>query len=173
MHDHKDRFEAAVETFQNSSGMTEREAEAFVLRVLDGIHRQAAADRMGISKSTVDKHVHAAKQKVRLPHIDEVVRVSPRNTGTDEGRAYEIRFPNGALLRYVWNGEKGEIVESVNRADDPISTYRQFGVGGSEEELAEYALESISEYTRVYRDDWEACRKDWPHVFEALTGYKS
>lgn len=165
------RFDTAVETFQNSSGMTKAEAEVYVSRSLDGLSRSDTAQRFNKSESTVDTQFQNAKEKAQLPHIKEVVRISERNSGTDEGQAWEVRFENGALLRYVWNHEQDEIVESVNRADDPVSTYKQFGVGGSEDELAEYALESIAEYTQSYRDYPKACRDDWPPVFEALTAY--
>jgi hypothetical protein len=77
------------------------------------------------------------------------------------------------MLRYVWNTEHEAIYETVTAAEDPHSIYKSFDVGGSEDELAEYALESISEYTRSYRDDIDACAMDWTPVFAALTGYEA
>ena len=167
------RFEIAVETLQNSSDMSEAEAEVYVLRFLDGLSRSETADRLDKGESTVDTQYQNAKKKAQLPAIDTVKRVSATNTGFEEGLAYEIWFENEAMLRYVWNEERDEIVEDTIAADDPHSIQQSFEVGGSEDELAEYALESIEEYTRNYRDDPEACRTDWSPVFEALTLYSA
>lgn len=169
----RSRFDVAVETFQDSSGMTESEAEVYVLRALDGRSRSEVAEQLEKSESTVDTQHQNAKQKAALPAIDTVERKSPRNTGVGEGEAYEIWFENGARLRYAWNEDRGEIVEATFAADDPQSVHERFDVGGSEDELAEFALESICEYTQSYRDDPEACRMDWSPVFEALTLYKA
>lgn len=161
--------ETAIETFANHTEMSEREAEAFVLRELMGIRRGEVADMMEISESTLDNHVQSAKQKARLPHIDHVKRVSAKNTGYEEGESYEIWFENGALLRYVWNEELGQIKEETATAADAHSIHESMAIGGSEDELAEYTLESLEEYTRTYREDWKACRQDWGPVFEAIT----
>jgi DNA-binding CsgD family transcriptional regulator len=167
------RFDTAVETFENSSDMTTAEAEVYVCRALEGLSRSQTADRLGKSESTVDTQFQSAKQKAQLPEIDAVKRQSPRNTGYDEGMAYEIRFANGAQLRYVWNEDHDAIYEDTVAADDPHSIYKSFDLGGTEDELAEYTLESIEEYTMSYRDDPEACRTDWTPVFEAITLYEA
>jgi len=163
-----DGHDKAVETFANHTEMSEREAEAYVLREIRGVARGPAARQLDISESTLDNPVHNAKKKVRLPHSDQVKRVSARNTGYEEGEAIEIWFENQSMLRYVWNDERGEIREETIAATDPHSIHESFGVGGSEDELDEFALESIIEYTRNYRDDVEACRRDWSSVFEAI-----
>jgi len=174
MAQNKSRREIAAETFQNSSDMTEREAEAYVLRELAGVGRGRAAVQLGdVSESTVDTLHQRAKNKARLPSIAMVQRVSASNTGSAEGKSYEVWFENDAMLRYVWNDEHGEIREETYRADDPRSTHESFGVGGSEDELGEYTLESIEEYTKNYRDDVAACKSDWTHIYEALTCYKA
>jgi len=165
------RFETAVETFQNSGHMSEAEAEVYVLRFLNGLSRREVADQLDKSESTVDTQYQSAKKKAQLPAIDTVKRVSATNTGYEEDIAYEIWFENESMLRYVWNEERGQIIEDTIAADDPHSIYKSFEVGGSEDELAEYTLESITEYTQTYRDDPKACRKDWTHVFEAITLY--
>jgi DNA-binding CsgD family transcriptional regulator len=165
------RFETAVETFQNSSDMSEAEAEVYVLRFLNGVSRSEAADQLDKSESTVDTQYQSAQKKAQLPNIDTVKRVSATNTGYDEGAAYEIWFENESMLRYVWNEERGHIFEDTIAADDPHSIHKSSDVRGSQDELAEYTLESIIEYTRSYRDEPEVCRKDWPHVFEAITLY--
>jgi len=167
------RFDAAVETFQNSSDMSEAEAEVYVLRFLDGLSRSETADQLDKSESTVDTQYQNAKSKAQLPDIDVVKRESSKNTGFEEGESYEIWFDNQAMLRYVWNDERQEIVENTVAADDPHSIQQSFEVGGSEDELAEFALESIEEYTRNYRDDPKACRKDWSPIFEAITLYSA
>lgn len=162
------RFDAAVEMFENN-GLTAREAEVYVLRALRDINRHDVADQLEISPSTVDSLFQRAKDKARLPYIERVQRQSATNTGYEEGVAYEIWFENEAMLRYVWNKEDGQIHEQTIRADDPHSIYEDFDVGGSEDEVAEYALESICEYTQSYRDDVSVCRTDWPHIYEAIT----
>lgn len=171
MHATNPANKTAVETFANHTEMSEREAEVFVLREVRGVRRGEAAAQLDISENTVDNHYSAAKEKARLPDIMDVNRQYANNTGLNEGSAYEIRFPNGAMLRYVWNTEQEEIREQTVSAADPHSIYEDMGVGGSEDELAEFALESICEYTQNYRDNFEACRKDWTPIFEALTGW--
>ncbi len=166
-------LETAIETLANHTDMTQREAEAYALRELANVTRGDAANQMNVSESTLDNHVQAAKSKAALPDIDVVKRVSATNTGFEEGKAWEIWFDNGAMLRYVWNDKLHEIVETTTRADDPHSIYQEHEVGGSEDELEEYALESISEFTRNYRDDVDACRSDWPGVFEAILCYSA
>lgn len=161
-------LETAIDTLANHTEMSKREAEAYALRELDGVSRSEAARLMDVSESTLDNHVQAAKKKARLPHIDTVKRVRSRNTGYDEGEAIEIWFENEAMLRYVWNDERGEIVETTTRADDPHSIWEQMPVGGSEGELEAFALESIMQYTQEYRDDIGACRRHWSPVFEAI-----
>lgn len=165
------RFDAAVETFQNSSDMSRAEAEVYVFRFLDGLSRSETADQLDKSKSTVDTQYQNAQKKAQLPKIDTIKHQSSKNTGYEEGEAYEIRFENGAQLRYVWNSEREVIYEETIAADDPHSIHQSFELGGAEDELAEYTLESIEEYTRNYRDDPEACRTDWTPVFEAITLY--
>jgi len=45
--------------------LTERQAEAFVLREIEAAPRQATADEMGISVNTLDNTLSAARRKVR------------------------------------------------------------------------------------------------------------
>lgn len=167
------RFETPIETFASHSDMTQREAEAYVYREIANLSRSEAADLMDVSPSTVDSHVQSAKPKAKLPDIDVVKRVSARNTGFEEGRAYEIWFANGAMLRYVWNEDRDQIAETTTRADDPHSIWKQYPVGGTEDELAEYAIESIAEYTQNFRDDVEACRNDWDPIYEAIVCHRA
>jgi len=166
-------LETAIDTFANHTDMTEREAEAYVHREIAGHSRGETARLMGISESTVDTQVQNAKPKAHLPHIDQVKRISATNTVPEQGKAWEIWFENGAMLRYVWNTELEEIVEQVTRADDPHSIWSDMAVNGSEDELEEYALESISEYTRSFRDDVESCRHEWSPVYEAIVCHRA
>jgi DNA-binding CsgD family transcriptional regulator len=165
------RHDTAVETFHEHGGLTEREAEAFVYRELDRLTRGDAADQMDISESTLDTLHQRAKQKVRLPGIKRINRQYRKNTGYDEGTAWEVWFENSACLRYVWNTETESIHEQTITAVDPHSIYDDYDVDGSEDELAEYMLTTLEEYTQSYRDDWEAARKDWSPIFAAITGY--
>lgn len=174
MRQNKSSREAATETFQNHTEMTEREAEVYVMRELIGANRSETAMNLGdISESTVDTLHQRAKKKAELPRIDVVKRESSKNTGSAEGLAYEIWFENEAMLRYVWNEERGEIREEVFAANDPRTLHDGFDVGGSEDELAEYAMESIEQYTRNYQDDIDALERDWSPLYEALTCHKA
>ena len=166
-----DRRQTAIETFANHTDMTGREAEVFVLRKLTGIHRAAVAEQLGISENTVDNHLAHAKEKAKLPNIDSVDRVGASKTGDDEGVAWDIWWPNDARVRYVWNRAAEEIHEQTYRADDPDTVHNSWGVGGSEDEVAEFALTTLQEFTQEWRDDLDACVFDMPDLFEAVTCY--
>jgi DNA-directed RNA polymerase specialized sigma24 family protein len=44
--------------------LTERQAHAYLLREVEGVGRQATADRLGVSTSTLDSHLAKARRKV-------------------------------------------------------------------------------------------------------------
>lgn len=96
-----------------------------------------------------------------LPAITTIETTA--RVGEDKDPAVVIWFDNDTALRYRWDG--GEICEETY-VDG--ATYDSYPVGGSREELAAYALETISEYVSVYRDDPEVCEQDWPHIYEML-----
>ncbi|MFD1527313.1 MULTISPECIES: sigma factor-like helix-turn-helix DNA-binding protein [Halobacteriales] len=54
----------AVSELANAGLLTERQAEAFVLRDVEAVPREAAADSMGISKNTLDNTLSTAREKV-------------------------------------------------------------------------------------------------------------
>lgn len=168
------RFDTAVETFMDSSGLSRGEAEVYVLRKIDSFGRQEAARRLDKEPSTVDTLLQRAMEKEpTLPAISEVRY--PDTTNGVETEAATISFENGAMLRYALaEHEDGsiELREETVGANDPHSVLDSYVVGGEGDDVAEFALESISEYTRSYRNP-EACRKDWPSVFEALTLYQA
>jgi hypothetical protein len=160
------RFETAVETVQNSSGLSEGAAEAYVARELEKLGRKEAARYLDVEPSTLDTQHQRAKTKgVRLPEVSKIETAA--RVGADEDPAVVIWFANDAKLQYRWDGD--EIVEETAAADDPHTVVQSFGVGGEREELSAYALESLGEYLNEYRGDIDACRSDWPHIFEALT----
>jgi hypothetical protein len=163
------RFDAAVETFTNQ-GLSQREAEAYVSRRIAGLGRQEAARWLDIEPSTLDTLVERAKDKdPQLPGISKVDY--PDSTKDREVAAARIWFENGAQLRYVKREhEDGTVTlsEETFGADDPHSVLESFEVGGEGDDVVAFALESISEYLQSYRDP-ETCRRDWPHVFEAIT----
>lgn len=99
-------------------------------------------------------------------------RVSARQTPDGEGRAWDIWFPNGARVRYVWDEIGEEIVEKTYLASDPDSAHNSWGVQGDEDELADYALETLQEFTQTWRDDPKACAVDMPDLFAAVVCYE-
>jgi DNA-directed RNA polymerase specialized sigma24 family protein len=54
----------AVERLAEAGLLTERQAEAFVLRDCLDLTRSEVADRMGVSVSAVDNHAAAAREKI-------------------------------------------------------------------------------------------------------------
>lgn len=167
----KDRRQTAIATFTDHTDMTEREAEVFVLRKLAAIHRSAVAEQLDISENTVDNHLANAAEKAALPNIDTVDRVGASKTGDGKGVAWDIWWPNEARVRYVWNRETEEIDEVTHRADDPQSVHNSWGVGGAEDEVAEFALTTLQEFTQDWRADLDACVFDMPDLFAAVTCY--
>ena len=157
----------AVETLANHTDMTQREAEAYVWRELRNVSRSEAARQMDVSENTLDNHLQAARKKAALPPIDAVKRMYPSDDGR-YGTGYEIRFANGAMLRYIWDNEREEIREETFQAHDADTVFESLGVGGTEDDVAGVALESIIEYTQTYRDDLTAARQDWSHIVEAI-----
>lgn len=104
-----------------------------------------------------------ADEVEELPEIKKIeypTRVSP-----EEHPAVIIWFDNQTALRYVWLEEAGEIEEQAY-VDGCV--HSAFKVGGEREELAEYALLSVSEYVNELREDPEACGFDWGHIYEML-----
>ena len=55
---------AAAERLAAAGDLTERQALAFVLRDVEGVPRPDAADRMGVSTSTLDTLVSKGRRKV-------------------------------------------------------------------------------------------------------------
>lgn len=166
----RSRFDVAVQTFQNSSALSEGAAEAYVARELEGMGRTEAARYLGINPSTLDTQHQRAKQKdIRFPEVSKIETTA--RVGPDRDPAVVIWFANDAKLQYRWNGN--EIVEETAAAHDPGSVVESIAVGGDREELAEYALESLAEYLDVYREEPDVLRSDWPHVFESVTCYQA
>jgi len=163
------KFTRAVETFRESSGLSEREAQVYVARRIRG--RKETAQWLDISPSTVDTLLDRAEKKD--PQLPAVTKVEYPDHNRPDGvvEAATIWFGNGAALMYRLYDEDGRVTlrEETYGADDPHSVLESFGVGGDGDSVAESALESLSEYLRSYRDDIEACRRDWPAVFEAIT----
>lgn len=54
-----------VERLVDAGLFTERQAQAYVLREMEGIRRPDAADMLELDKTTVDSHHQEAKKKVR------------------------------------------------------------------------------------------------------------
>jgi len=98
-----------------------------------------------------------------LPGIDNIeypTRVSP-----EKNPAVVIWFENSTALRYVWDKEREEIEEQTY-VDGCV--HSGHWVGGTREELEDYALMSVSAYINELRDDPEACKFDWGHIYEML-----
>lgn len=56
--------EEEIELLVDAGLLTERQAEAYVLREVELVPREAAADAIGISKSTLDDYRGAAEDKI-------------------------------------------------------------------------------------------------------------
>lgn len=97
-----------------------------------------------------------------LPSVSKIETTA--RVGTERHPAVVIWFENNTALRYVWDAEQGEIVEQTY--DEVV--HNEVSVGGSREELAEYALESLAEYINSYQDDPDACQLNWPHIYDML-----
>lgn len=54
-----------IQRLHDAGLLTERQAEAFVLRDVEAVPRAAAADSMDISVNVLDKHLGTAREKVR------------------------------------------------------------------------------------------------------------
>lgn len=99
-----------------------------------------------------------------LPAISSVATTA--RVGESRSPAVVIWFgPGDRSLRYRWSEDRSEIREEIYK--DGV-VHEALGVGGSREELAEYALESLAEYINSYQADPTACQRDWPHVYELL-----
>lgn len=151
----------AIDAFEKG-GMTESEATVYVYRKLAGFDRHETAERLEKSPSTIDTQYQRAKKKAALPHISKI--------DADWGECITLWFENDAQLRYRWDGEG--IVEETFLANDPHSVYDSVGLGGEQDELSEFTLAAIEQYINTFRDDPEACRKDWTPVYEAITLFK-
>jgi DNA-binding CsgD family transcriptional regulator len=89
----------------SSTSLTERQAEAYILREVEGCSREETAERMGISTSAVDQHLSAARGKVgdahRLLSVLEGVRSEDRHVckecGDEIEGEYVAPFDGGRL----------------------------------------------------------------------------
>lgn len=161
--------DATVETFE-SAGLSEQQARVQAIR-LQGLTHEEIAEALDMELGTVKSHVARIDEKLEnglqlLPGVSKIethARVTP-----DDDRAVVIWFDNGAQLRYR-AGPDGTVYEETFRADDPNSVHESWDVAVDPDDLHEAALETLAEYVNVYRGDVETARKDWPHVYEALT----
>jgi len=53
-----------IERLAAAGVLTERQAEAFVLRSIEAVPRSAAAESMGVSVNTLDNYVRTARDKI-------------------------------------------------------------------------------------------------------------
>lgn len=168
------RFDLAVETFQNSSGMSEGEAKVYVLRTLNGRSRSETADQLDKSEGTVDTQYQTAKAKARLPEVSQIDLHT--TVAAMEDKAVIIWFENGAKLQYRVHEHDGggtSVYEETAAADNPDCIVESVQSAISAEGIRGAALESLAKYINKYRDDPDACRQDWPHIFEATTLYSA
>lgn len=57
-------IDGAIGELADADLLTRRQAEAFVYRDIEVVPREAAADAMGVSPSTLDKQLRSARDKV-------------------------------------------------------------------------------------------------------------
>lgn len=170
MQDHTRAYDIATETFADHTDMGEAEAAVHVRRELMGQPVRDIARELDKAEQTVSNQLTSAREKAALPPIERVDRHRQRVPG--RGRGYTIAFANGAALRYEYDEERDTILEETMYAGDPDSVYESHSVGGEASAVPAYTLESIREYINTYREDVEACRRDWGPVFAALTGFE-
>lgn len=103
----------------------------------------------------------------KLPTITKIDY--PTKVGAGQ-QAVVIWFANDTALRYVWDDERGEIHQQTYLGG---VVHDSFSVGGNRDDLADYALHSVSEYKNEYRENPEACEADWTHIYEMLKMEKS
>lgn len=152
-----------------SNGLSQRQAEVQALR-LQEIPQKQIADILDMELGTVKSHCHRVDGK-----LDEGVRILPEiskieypaRVGERKRPAVIIWFQNDTALRYVWYDEKGSILEETVYKGIVHDSY---DVGGDRDQLEEYALMTVAEYINEYRDNVDALRRDWPAVFEGITG---
>lgn len=169
--DRTTQFTTAVETFQNSTEMSEAEAEVFVARQLAGWGRSYTAKELDKSKNTVDNQVRSAKDKAKMPGIS---KVEPHKRVSGD-RVIDIWFDNDARLRYRSTNshpERETILEETFRADDPETVHTSTDLALEIDELHKVSLESISMYINDYKDNLDAFDSEWHNLFEALTCYE-
>jgi hypothetical protein len=100
-----------------------------------------------------------------LPRVSKIE--STARVGEQQEPAVVIWFePGDRALRYRWSDGAGEILEETYH--DGV-VHDSYGVGGTRDKLAEYALKSLAEYVNVYRDEPSATANDLPHIYELLT----
>lgn len=95
--------ESAIDRLATAGLLTERQAEAWVLRELEAVPRPEAADEMGISVNTLDNRLGEARRKIEeaeaTVRVVEELRHRPLPTHCEEcGDALDGPFT-------VFNGE--------------------------------------------------------------------
>lgn len=159
----------AVETFAKN-GLSDQQARVQMLR-MSGLSVDQIARDLQIETGTVKSHINRIESKLDdgsaslLPDISQIE--TRTRVGSMDRPAVVIWFNNDTAIRYVYYDDKDEIVEQTYQDGVVHDSYE---VGGSRDELAEYALETVSEYINTYRDDPDALRTDWPSVFEGVLG---
>jgi hypothetical protein len=98
--------------------------------------------------------------------LPALTKVEHPSSVRDDEPAVILWFGGERALRYVWDDAADEILEETY-FDGTV--HDSYPVGGERGELADFALETVSEWVNGYADDPAALARDWPHVYELLT----
>lgn len=79
--------EEDIKQLADASLLTERQAEAFVLRDVEAVPREAAAEWMGVSVNVLDKHLRAARDKAQAAQatVDAIENIRHEDLPTECG----------------------------------------------------------------------------------------
>jgi len=108
--------------------------------------------------------MEAQQTEADLPKVSSIDY--PAHAGEEKNPAVIIWLePGDRAIQYVWDDGAGEILEETYHGG---CVHDSLGVGGSREDLEEYALQTVAEYMDL-REDPNALESDWPHVYDLAT----
>lgn len=178
---------ALVDDLVDADLLAERQAEAFVLREVEGVGREEAAERMGIATSTLDKHLGAARSKVEAAkQTVDLLEDLPVDVLADGLAGYVARIqarrdetlldvPHGLLKQLEEADAEPEVVDAVidvHQAGEEFRGGRVVHVGRSDGVLRAVltardatALEAYADRVEEVVDGLEVDETDVKHGY--------